>query len=37
MNDSLVRCLEGFEQDWGQKLLNVLGPLHALAGAEEQE
>jgi hypothetical protein len=37
MNDALVSCLEGFEQHWGQKLLNVLRPLHALAGAEEQE
>ena len=31
MNDALVNCLEAFEQHWGQKLLNVLRPLHALA------
>ena len=31
MNDALVNCLEGFEQHWGQKLLNVLRPLHALS------
>ena len=31
MNDALVSCLEGFEQHWGQKLLNVLRPLHALS------
>ena len=37
MNDALVNCIEAFEQHWGQKLLNVLRPLHALAGAEEQE
>lgn len=31
MNDALVSCVEGFEQHWGQKLLNVLRPLHALS------
>ena len=31
MNDALVNCLEAFEQHWGQKLLNVLRPLHAWA------
>ena len=31
MNDALVNCLEAFEQHWGQKLLNVLRPLHALS------
>ena len=31
MNDALVSCLEAFEQHWGQKLLNVLRPLHALS------
>lgn len=31
MNDALLDCLEAFEQHWGQKLLNVLRPLHALA------
>ena len=31
MNDALVCCLEAFEQHWGQKLLNVLRPLHALS------
>ena len=30
MNDALVACLEAFEQHWGQKLLNVLRPLHAV-------
>ena len=30
MNDALVACLEAFEQHWGQKLLNVLRPLHAI-------
>ncbi len=37
MNDALVNCLEGFEQHWGQKLLNVLRPLHMLATNEEKE
>ena len=31
MNDALVACLESFDQHWGQKLLNVLRPLHALS------
>ena len=31
MNDALVSCLEAFEQHWGQKLLNVLRPLHVLS------
>jgi hypothetical protein len=31
MNDALVSCLDAFEQHWGQKLLNVLRPLHALS------
>lgn len=31
MNDALVNCIEAFEQHWGQKLLNVLRPLHALS------
>ena len=37
MNDALVNCIEAFEQHWGQKLLNVLRPLHAAACGEEQE
>ena len=37
MNDALVNCIEAFEQHWGQKLLNVLRPLHAVACEEEQE
>ena len=31
MNDALVSCMDGFEQHWGQKLLNVLRALHALS------
>jgi hypothetical protein len=31
MNDALIACLEAFEQHWGQKLLNVLRPLHAIS------
>ena len=37
MNDALVNCIEAFEQHWGQKLLNVLRPLRAVACEEEQE
>lgn len=36
MNDALLNCLEAFEQHWGQKLLNVLRPLHALSIGENQ-
>lgn len=31
MNDALVSCMDGFEQHWGQKSLNVLRALHALS------
>ena len=31
MNDALLACWEAFEQHWGQKLLNILRPLHALS------
>ena len=37
MNDALVNCIEAFEKHWGQKLLNVLRPLHAVACEGEQE
>ena len=30
-NDALVACMEAFKEHWGQKLLNVLRPLHALS------
>ena len=36
MNDALVTCLDAFEQHWGQKLLNVLRPLHALSLATDE-
>ena len=35
MNDSLLCCLEAFHQHWGQKLLNALRALHALAESED--
>lgn len=31
MNDALVGCLEAFDEHWGQKLVNVLRPMHALS------
>ena len=31
MNEALIACLDAFEQHWGQKLLNILRPLHALS------
>ena len=37
MNDALVNCLEAFEQHWGQKLLNVLRPLHLLANSDDKD
>jgi len=36
MNDALVGCIDAFEQHWGQKLLNVLRPLHALANNHDE-
>lgn len=30
-NDALVACMEAFNEHWGQKLVNVLRPLHALS------
>lgn len=30
-NDALVVCIDGFKEHWGQKLLNVMRPLHALS------
>ncbi len=30
MNDSLSECILSFEQYWGQNLVNVLRPIHAL-------
>jgi hypothetical protein len=31
MNEALIASLDAFEQHWGQKLLNILRPLHALS------
>lgn len=31
MNDALVTCVENFHLYWGQKLVNVMRPLHAIA------
>lgn len=36
MNDALIYCLEAFELHWGQKLLNVLRPLHALSLSSDE-
>lgn len=36
MNDALLACLEAFEQHWGQKVVNVLRPLHALSLAADE-
>ena len=30
MNDALYRCMEHFHTYWGQRLVNVLRPLHAI-------
>jgi hypothetical protein len=37
MTDALLACLDAFEQHWGQKLLNILRPLHALSLPSEYE
>lgn len=34
MNGALQRCVEHFNTYWGQKLVNVLRPLHALKSVE---
>lgn len=31
MQEALSSCIDAFEQHWGQKLLNVLRPLHTLS------
>lgn len=36
MNDALVNCMDAFDEHWGQKLLNVLRPLHALSLAHDE-
>ncbi len=37
MNDAILRCKENFYQFWGQKLVNVLRPLHAIYKAANDE
>lgn len=37
MNDAVIACREAFDAHWGQKLLAVLRPLHALAHTAEKE
>ncbi len=36
MNDALSRCVENFRTYWGQKLVNVMRPLHALYYFDDQ-
>jgi hypothetical protein len=36
MNDALHICKENFRLVWGQKLVNVLRPLHALRSGEPE-
>lgn len=36
MNDAVLACLEAFDQHWGQKLLNVMRPLHALSLSQDE-
>lgn len=31
MSDAVLACLEAFNEHWGQKLVNILRPLHALS------
>jgi hypothetical protein len=37
MNDTLYRCSMNFRTYWGQKLVNVMRPLHELYYREEDE
>ena len=37
MNDALFACRENFKSYWGQKLVNVLRPLHSLLYANSEE
>jgi hypothetical protein len=37
MNDALFACRENFKSYWGQKLVNVLRPLHSLFYAHSEE
>ncbi len=37
MNDALFFCKENFHLYWGQKLVNVLRPLHAIYLAEKED
>ena len=36
MNDALYRCMEHFHTYWGQRLVNVLRPLHAINSRQWQ-
>jgi hypothetical protein len=36
MNDALNRCVDNFRSYWGQKLVNVMRPLHALYYRDDQ-
>lgn len=36
MNDALYLCSESFRMFWGQKLVNVLRPLHALKSSDKE-
>ena len=35
MNDALFTCLQNFKIYWGQKLVNVMRPIHTLLYSEE--
>lgn len=37
MNDAVIACREAFDTHWGQKLLAVLRPLHALTHTADKE
>ena len=36
-HDALAICMEAFKEHWGQKLVNVLRPLHALSLESNEE
>lgn len=37
MNDAVIACREAFDAHWGQKLTDVMRPLHAIAHSLKED
>ena len=37
MNDAVIACREAFDAHWGQKLTDVMRPLHAIAHSHKED